>query len=191
MHSNLYCAAQVHALHKHISIFFSIVVRLIEGDCAFACLWSLFGCKTISIWTFETVRILFAMCFLTNGNVLSPFQAANIVFYIEYSKYMLLSLAAAVVVVFVSFSICYFQLPINFRCCCRFFCVSCFSIPLIVFASLYHHLCQRNKIYELSLQTNIGAELYIFSYFCCCCCLFSTAYCCLLRQYYIIVAQMY
>lgn len=128
------------------------------------------------------------MCsFLTNGNVLSPFSSSKYTytfdtvhvaiadilptfsFILSYFHHHHHNHRSCLLPSLVLLSFSYFQLRINF-CCCFCFCyggdggggffVICSSISLIVFASFYHHLCQRNKIYDLSLQSNTTAELH-------------------------------
>lgn len=108
------------------------------------------------------------MCFLTNVNVLSPFHIAlhththktwyRIQFVVVFILYLL----------FFDFrffhSFFSFSLSISFPVLPL---TATSPISLIVFSSFCHQLvCQRNKIYKFSLQSNIKAEVFF------CCCLF-------------------
>lgn len=112
------------------------------------------------------------MCFLTNVNVLSPFHIALHTH--THTKHDIGYNSSSSL-----FFICYFSIfdfSIHFSLSVSFFLSISFPvlpltatspISLIVFSSFCHQLvCQRNKIYKFSLQSNIKAEVFF------CCCLF-------------------
>lgn len=159
MHCALYFVACI-ALHKHshnniyihiyrLWIFFFIIVRLIRGDCAFACLWSLLAAKRflcellrrfaycLQCVSWQTVMWCHHFKQQTYSILKNPSTCCYLL--ASYSLSVLsLSLSSSSSSSLVSFSICYSQLPINFWHCCCCCCEVFFCVLLLDFIDRFH-----------------------------------------------------